>query len=225
MLILYLLRKLKKDSLLSRKIDQLKKFAVQLKTVFLLLVLTNTFANGGTKDNVSLVYNVVKSNMVIGTINISLETFGDSITYLLESDIKTKYVLDFKIKGKEKSVYRNGVLVYSSIYRTLNNTVKSNHSIKLKEGKYNLKKSNEFKMLDFKMIKRNLVTLYFKEPKGIKKIYCDNLNRFVDVIPLGEGRYKVVFSSGKQNIFHYRNGKCVKIEAVSKLFTVTLIPA
>jgi hypothetical protein len=44
------------------------------------------------------------------------------------------------------------------------------------------------------------------------------------VNPMGDGAYKVEFSKGKYNIFHYKNGRCTKIEAVSPMFDVTLIP-
>ena len=57
-----------------------------------------------------------------------------------------------------------------------------------------------------------------------RTIRYDNHPTNPKVEPLGKGIYKVELSKGKYNIFHYKNGRCVKIEAVSPLFDVTLIP-
>jgi hypothetical protein len=168
---------------------------------------------------------VVKNNSVIGTINITRLTQKDSVVYSLQSNIKAKYILKFNISGKETSIYKNDVLVYSSVLRKFNNQVKANHTIIYKNKQYHLKLSGNLQPLNFNEIQQNLVMLYFKEPKGFTSIFCDNLKQMVKLKPLGNGRYKVPFSNGKHNIFHYKNGKCIKIEAKSNLFNVTLIPA
>ena len=73
------------------------------------------------------------------------------------------------------------------------------------------------------MIRSNLITLFFKEPIDVREIYADNSRKFVNVTSMGQGMYKVHFSNGKYNIFHYKNGKCIRIDAISSLFNVTLI--
>jgi hypothetical protein len=68
------------------------------------------------------------------------------------------------------------------------------------------------------------MSLYLTEPVGIATVFCDNQKEMVKVIPMGDGIYKVELSKGKYNVFHYKNGRCTKIEAVSPMFDVTLIP-
>ena len=166
----------------------------------------------------------LKNNNIIGSIKITENISRDSVTYTIESQVETKLILTFKVVGKEKYIYRDGTLIYSSLYRTLNNKVKTNHCILYNDGEYSLQTPEKISPLSFEDIKQNLMILYVHEPIGVKSVFCDNQKQMVKVEPLGKGIYKVELSKGKYNIFHYKNGRCVKIEAVSPLFDVTLIP-
>lgn len=224
MLIVYLLKKMKRHPFFSRKLLFIKKLAIRLKIFIVFFMITTSYANDKNPlEQIS--YNVVRNNVTIGTIKVSCNTKSDSTIYALESSIDVRYVLKFSIRGKETAIYKNGVLVYSSVYRKVNNKVKANHNVTYKNDNYHLEVDGTKKELDFKDIQDNLVMLYFKEPKGVKHIYCDNVKRMVNLEPMGKGKYKVAFSDGKYNIFHYENGKCVRVEANSSLFSVTLIPA
>ncbi|UKM66243.1 hypothetical protein GSB9_02824 [Flavobacteriaceae bacterium GSB9] len=216
-LILYLLKRFRKSNNTNKIKVNLKKVALKIKSVFLLPAILCTLAFSNVNEDKSLTYNVLKNDSVIGTIIINKEGYGDSIVYNLKSNIQAKFLFKFKVKGREKAVFKKGVLVYSSVYRTLNNKTKVNHEIVFKEGKYNVNINN--------LIKRNLITLYYNEPTNVKTVFCDNLKKMVKVQPIGNGRYRVDFENGKYNIFHYKSGKCIKVEAVSRLFNVIIIPA
>jgi hypothetical protein len=205
-------------------IKQLRSLANRLKVIFFLFVLMGVYANDGVGNPKLHAYKVVKNNTIIGSIKVSIDVTSDSTIYILESAIKTKYLRVFNIFSKEKSVYKNDLLVYSSIYRTLNNKVKANHNIRLKDGQYKLEMSDKLKALEVEVIRSNLVTLFFKEPIDIQETYSDNLRKLVRVTSLNQGKYKVDFSRGKYNIFHYKNGKCERIDAFNSLFHVSLIP-
>lgn len=172
----------------------------------------------------SLIYNIVRNDEVIGKIEINLSTIGDSVTYDIDSDVLAKFILKFKVVGKEKYIYKNGILVYSSQFRTLNDRVKTNHSILYQKGRYSFQTPEKTSSLNFEAIKCNIIKLFINEPVGINTVFCDNQQQMLKVESLGIGIYKVEFSKGKYNIFHYKNGRCVKIKAVSPLFDVTLIP-
>lgn len=223
-LILYLIRRFKRKSDPSKECATLKKLVLKLKSVLFFVVVACSFAFTSVSSSKALKYYVVKNNEIIGTIEMSKSSFDDSIVYNLESNIKAKFLLKFNITGKEKSIYKNGLLIYSSVLRTLNNKTKVNHRIIFKGEKYKLQSDKRDEVLNFNLIKHNLIMLYFNEPLGVTTVFCDNLKEMVTVSSLGKGKYKVDFSSGKHNIFHYKNGKCIKIEAISPLFDVTLIP-
>ncbi|WP_298237844.1 DUF6134 family protein [uncultured Algibacter sp.] len=224
MLIVYLLKKSPYGSALLVKLISIKTTIIRLLILFALLVVTSSYANGNNPNNKTIAYKVVKNNKNIGTIKVIKIYKDNAITYKLESKIEAKYLLKFHIVGSEQSIYKNGALVYSSVYRKVNNKVKVNHTVALKNGQYTVKTKNEEKALELETIYNNLVTLYFNEPKRVKSIYCDNIKKNAPVEVLENGKYKVEFTRSKYNVFHYKAGKCIKIEAFSSLFDVTLIP-
>ncbi|WP_242117680.1 DUF6134 family protein [Aestuariivivens sediminicola] len=222
MLILYLIKKAKERTFNFKRLFGFKKLLLRLKLG--LTVLITTVSYGINEEPVHQIsFNVVRNNKVIGSIDIRCKTQNDSTIYVLESQIKAKYILAFNIKGKEKTVFKDDLLIYSSVFRKVNNKIKSNHSLSYRNQKYQLEKSGKVEHIGFNEIHRNLVTLYFTEPKGISTIYVDNETKMVNIKDIGFGKYQVRFSDGKYNVYHYSNGRCVKVEANSSLFNVTLI--
>jgi hypothetical protein len=213
--------------LLLNRITKLNRIMCKVIAVLILLGSTITYGYSKVKinePNKSIIYNIVRNDIVIGKIKINQTVSGDSIIYTIESDVKGKFILKFKVVGKEKYIYKNGTLIYSSLFRTLNDKVKTNNCIIYNKGEYSFQSPEGNKSLNFEIIKQNLMTLFINEPIGIESVFCDNQQQMVKVKPIGKGIYKVELSNGKYNIFHYKNGRCIKIEAVSPLFDVTLIP-
>ncbi|MBT8259811.1 MAG: hypothetical protein KJN82_00730, partial [Bacteroidia bacterium] len=125
-------------------------------------------------------------------------------------------------EGKERSVYRNDTLIYSSVYRKLNNRIKVNHTLTFNKGSYALIKGQNKSSLNFNAITCNLVVLFFEEPVGIDKVYCDKLKKHLDIIKKSKGKYKVKFPNGTYNVFNYKNGKILYVEAVGTFYKVKL---
>ena len=225
MLIFYLIKRFRKIRFSLKDTLKPKKSFVKLKILILFFTLSNVQAHNKIDEISTLTYNVVRNDNVIGTIKIFKNSKDNATIYLLESNITAKFILKFNISGKEKSVFKNGILVYSSVFRKLNNKVKVDHNITYKKGQYKLQTFNKVKPLNLDSIKQNLITLYFEEPIGLNTIFCDNLKQNVKVEKIAHGVYKVEFENGKHNTFYYKKGRCVKIKASSNLFNVTLIPA
>ncbi|TWO33276.1 hypothetical protein E1J38_005105 [Seonamhaeicola sediminis] len=166
----------------------------------------------------------MKNNKSVGSITIKREKLGNSIAYTLSSKIKAKFIVEFDIEAEEKSIYKEGALVYSSIFRKLNDKVKLNQSLSLVEGQYVLKSLDATEALSLNVIYRNLITLFFNEPINVKKIYSDKFKKMISIIPLGNGKYKINFSHNTSNVYHYENGKCTMIEAKGPFYKVKLVP-
>ncbi len=205
--------------------DTIKRYAFKFKYILPFLLLSMASLDNTSPKAELIAFNVINKNSKIGYINIEKRLQDESITYTLNSNINAKLLFNFNAVAEERSVYKKDTLVFSSIYRKLNNKVNRNQSLTLVNGKYILSHKDDEELLPIDWIRRNLVTLYFEEPIGISMVFCDNQNQMVKVKPMGDGIYKVEFSKGKYNVFHYKNGKCVKIEAVSPMFDVTLIPS
>lgn len=223
-LILYLIKRMKYGSSASTDFKKFREIALKIKSVFFFLILSICFSFHTLNATERITYKVVKNNTTIGYICIERKTSKNVTTYTSKSDIQAKFLVTVSVTCAEKSVFKNGVLVYSSVFRKINEKVKVNHKLERRENQYVLIKNNQEQLMEMEELYQNLITLYFEEPKAINKVYCDNLKHEVAVKPLNNGCYRVDFEKGKYNIFYYKEGKCIKIDAFSKMFDVTLIP-
>ena len=210
----------RKYSVLSR-LKNLKGNHLKAKIVFvalLFLIKTSSIA-----QNQNLSFEVWKNNSHIGNISMTEKINSDSVVYDLSSKIKAKVILSFNVTGIEKTIYKNGLLVYSSVYRKLNSKEKVNKELHFNDGKYQLLNSGRISTLPLSEINVNLVLLYFYEPVNISQVYCDNHNSMAKIVLLENGKYQVTFPDGSYNIFYYQNGKCKKVDAFTSLYEVQLI--
>ena len=227
-LILYLAKKFGLKTSQHGRIEVLLRHIQKVVVLIILSVVVkanaSNFTNANSENKSVAIFKVLKNDKIIGTIEIVKQQSDNIIIYNVSSEINAKFILKARVVGKETYVFKNGILEYSSLYRTLNNKVKVDQSLVYENGEYYLKKLDSEKLLDLKEIGQNLVMLYFLEPQGTDSIYWDLESEMVNVQCIGKGIYKVKLSSGKYNTFYYEHGRCVKINAVSPLFSVTLIP-
>jgi hypothetical protein len=200
-----------------------KSYVYKLKYILPFFLLSNTSSdNVNTKvENIS--FNIINKNKNIGFIDIEKRDLEHTTTYIVNSEVNTKVIFNFSATGREKSIYRTDTLIYSSIFRKLNKKIKLDQRLTLDNGRYilNYKKNNE--VLDFEVIKRNLVTLFFYEPIGVQQVYSDKYKKMVDINAQGKGKYKVVLPNKSVNIYHYDKGTCTRIDVKGSFFKVKLI--
>lgn len=196
---------------------------VFLRRTILFIVMLFLFVQNGNAQDHNLSFEVWKNKSLIGTISMNEKINLDSVVYDLTSEIKAKVLIKLNVTGIEKTIYKNGVLVYSSVYRKLNSDEKVNKKLLFNDGKYYLINRGRKRALSIDKIKGNLVTLYFYEPINISQVYCDNHNAMASVVLIGTGKYQVNFPDGSYNVFYYKNGKCKKVDAFTSLYEVQLI--
>lgn len=195
-------------------------FKLKYLAPFLLISMITPILVEGKKENIE--FEIFNKDKKIGYISIIKSTKGMQTAYRVESKVETKFIIKFKAIGKEISVYENDTLVYSSMYRKINRKIKVNQVVEFKHGNYYLNDKEKIELIDPKIIRCNLVQLYFKEPVGISKVYCDKQKKFLKVHSLGNGKYKVYFKKGNYSVFNYQNGECVSIDAIGTFFKVLL---
>ena len=215
-LLLYLFRRLRRSTARPPVLKRLKCTPV----LILLLV-----CGLGTAQPDVRTFRVDRKGKSLGYIEIKKETRLGEEHFTLTSKIWARLVMNFKVESGEKAIFRNGNLVYSSVYRTLNNKVKSDLEVVRRPVGYEYIDSQGRRNLSIDAIHCNLHQLYFKEPgKEIRQVYWDNQTQLVDLTSLGNGKYRVDFSNGDYNIFWYTNGKCARVEVFKSLYYLELIP-
>lgn len=202
---------------------KLKSILLNIKYLVPFLLLSMLNSNNELNNSENKIFDIVNKKGSVGFIEIERIVNDNTTTYNINSQVETRILLRFKAKGKEKAVFRNDTLIFSSIYRKLNNKVKVNQIITLEDKSYFVNTNKNIEQLNINVIKCSLVMLYFEEPKGVDKVYCEKLKTFLNIVPMKNGTYKVNFSNGSYNIFHYVRGNCTMVEAVGSFYNVKLV--
>jgi len=223
MLLIYTLKKGFKESASFDLVLILKKLAHKIKYILPYFLLSNISIDNTIPDVEKISFSIVNNDSKIGYINIQKTSANQITTYSIESEVNTKVIFNFSAVGQEKSIYKDDTLIYSSMYRKLNNKVKLNQSLEFIDGKYVLKNKGKEERIDLESINRNLVTLFFFEPKGFQKVFSDKYSQMVDVTPIGQNKYEVILPNKSSSIYHYKNGRCTKIDVEGSFFKVELM--
>jgi hypothetical protein len=187
--------------------------------ILMLLLLTSLFVPAQqTKHE----YIVMHKGSQVGTMTLLRQQAGARTTLKMESKIKAKLLFTFTAKAIEEVVFENGIMIRSYVYRKMNGTEKLNQETRLSTNTYIISRGNEQQRLDKYPIHYSMICLYLQEPVGINKIYSDNLQRFLAIIPLGSNEYRIDFPGGNFNEYFYRDGKCVRIEIHHKFYRSTI---
>lgn len=170
-----------------------------------------------------MVYTVKKGNNVIGTFVVSETGTPDSKTIKLESHIKTSFIVSIVVDAKEESIFQNGVLSQSTVFRKVNGNEKLNKKHRLYGNGYVIETAKKKDTLCCIKIVYNLMNLYSTEPVGIGKVYSDNYQEFLFIKNLGSHVYRIDVPDGSYNKYFYTNGKCTKVEIHQSLYTITML--
>jgi len=222
-LFIYTFKKVFKRSHSFEITTTLKKLVFKIKYIIPFFLLSNTSNVNESAEVEKISFSIIKKNSRIGYIDVEKASLNKTTTYTIDSEVKVKVVFNFSAIGREKSIYKNDILVYSSVFRKQNNKVKLDQSLSLIKGKYLLKEKNKKEEINIDVINSNLVTLFFFEPIAIQEIYSDKYKKMVKIIPIGNSIYKVVLPNKSTSIYHYENGKCIMIEIVGSFFKVKLV--
>ena len=199
------------------------KRIISLSILFLMLSFTSSEYDKPITDTVW--FDVIKNGRVLGYVKMEKINNETMTKYLIDSRITTRFLLNFDVESKETYIYRGDTLVYSYMYRKINNKEKLNQKILLDKGRYYLtNRKKQKQLLNTTYISCNLVKLFFDEPIGVDKVYSDKLRVFVDLSQESKNCYKVQFPNKSYTLFYYDNKKCIAIEAIGTFYHVKLIP-
>ncbi|MEJ2113529.1 MAG: hypothetical protein P8X62_07530 [Flavobacteriaceae bacterium] len=169
MALIYLIYFFKNRNKFLEKIN-LKKFQSsflrKLKYIFVFLLFS--FSTPELSSNVSetILFDVSRHNDSIGFVEIKRKTIDNVTSYIIDSEVNVRVIFNFKANGHEKSVYRDDILVYSKMYRKMNNKLKLDQSLTLENGSYIFKNKGKKEKLLFNSIKHNLVILLIRNIKS-----------------------------------------------------------
>lgn len=168
-------------------------------------------------------YKVMQGGDNVGWLVLSKKENGDTSSFSLVSEVKKRIIFLFTVTAKESAVFKSGQLIYSAQFRKTNDDTKLDKQTKFILGKYEVIDDGIKINLPYTYIGPNLLSLYFREPVGITRVYCENYTDFVPVVKATDGGYKVTYPDGNSNCFYYSRGLCTKIVVAHTFYTAQII--
>ena len=141
----------------------------------------------------------------------------------MESLVKTRFIMSFTATAMEETIFENGFLVFSSIYRKFNGTEKVNRKTVLDKNRYLVTNYSAVESKSSFPIDFNTLCLYYKEPLNYASVYSDNFQCFLPISDNGKHVYTVGLPDGSSNIYHYKNGICQEIDVHNALYSATVV--
>lgn len=173
-------------------------------------------------QDIKMNYSVKKGNKVIGSFTVEETTVDGSKTIKLESHIKTSFVVSITVDAKEESIFQNGILSQSTVFRKVNGDEKVNKKHRLYNNGYVIETGRKRDTLCCTQIIYNLMNLYCTEPVTIGKVYSDNYEKFLVIQKTEPHIYRIDVPDGSYNKYFYNNGKCTKVEIHQSLYTIVM---
>lgn len=225
-LIIWLLRRYRYRRYPPNKIQPgLKNLKTQLPSIVaaLLAALMLLITVASHSQNRQFKYEIVRNGNKVGTLNFS-ETTNGGMDYLkMESDVKTRFIFTFTAHANEDAVYRNGVLLHSSIYRKLNGNEKVNKQHFAQNNQYIIRGSRNTQVNNNYPITYSMLSLYSREPENISKVYSDNFETFLSVQKVESHKYKITLPDGNYNYYCYREGVLNLVEIHHSLYSANIV--
>jgi len=219
-IIVMLMRRYQKNNpqqflILKTKLSHAIKIMFLVGVAFLLVLVTRA-------QEKKLSYTVKRNGSTIGHMYVNEIKDGSSISLKLQSDIKTSFIISFSAKGIEEAQYDSGILVYSSVYQTLNGNEKLNKQIRYVNNSYIISDNGRQEKLHHTKIYYNLVCIYNHEPVTTAIVFSDKYQRFLPIQKIEGHHYRIRFPDGSANDYWFENGVCKKIEVDHKLYSATM---
>ena len=192
----------------------------------LLISLVFLFYGGLSADckSQTLNYKVVRNGSEIGWMKLEKSCEGNYCKMFLNSGLKFRIIIQLTASVFESSYFLNGKLVYSSQYHKSNGKVNVNKQTRFNGNGYEVIEDNETAKLDIgNDVSLNLLSLYFREPVSLTKVYCDKQQCYAPIEKTNDGGYKVRFPNGNSNCFYYSKGICNKVKIEHTFYSAEII--
>jgi hypothetical protein len=204
------------------KAEKIQQLFFKASRVIMLTIFCTLFMGLGFSQEKKLEYSIKRNGDVVGNIQFIQNSSGNRTIMKLESEVKTRIIFNFIARGNEETVYDDGIMTSSSIYRKMNGNVKADKKTKISRNGYTIYKGSKTETLNTYPIRYNMLSIYSIEPVNITKVYSDNFQQFLDIQKIKSQHYKINFPDGNYNEYYYDAGVCSRVEVHHSLYSASV---
>ena len=191
---------------------------ISLLFLFTIIFYAQVFAQQRTVK-----YNIMHDGERKGSMILTEEIKGNTKHVKIESEVKVRFILSFKIHSIEEAIFENGILIYSSLSRKINDDEKVGQRMELKGSVYKIICKNDCDEVPTYPVYNSILSLYCSEPVTLNSVYSDNFRKYVTIENKGNNVYKVSLPNGNNNYYSYKEGICVKVDVQQSFYPIQFI--
>lgn len=163
-------------------------------------------------------YRITRNNKEIGKLQVLQQIKSEHVYISLHARIHAQMLIPLSIVTRDEAMFKNGIMTQSVVFRQVNEKVTVNRKTTLQGKNYELLDGEKSKRLNRYPIAMNMMLLYLTEPIGIKQIYSDHYQQFVEIVKTGQHTYKVMLPEDAYNTYEYKDNNCYRVRVSNKLY-------
>lgn len=169
-----------------------------------------------------ITFDIIFKGNKIGSLKATEEEKGRQVIKDIKTQSDTR-ILAFAVhvESELNTVHEEGVLVKGTAYRHANRGSEDVHASTVKKAIRQYERERNGKKTSLaEVITTCVADLYFREPKGLNKVYSNMFAEFVSLKALGKGKYQLTTPDKKTSYFTYENDRLVMMEVETPVGTV-----
>jgi hypothetical protein len=166
------------------------------------------------------VFNVFFKDKSIGTMRVVEEKSGTKSIKDLSTQTDAKILaMSIHVESEVKSTHENGILIQATSYRHANRGAEDVHAkvTRINDKNYVKERNGVKGRIEGQQIDMCLIDLFFREPKGVKKVFSNMYAEFLIIKEIGAGKYRVITPDNKDSYYTYKDNKLTTVESNTPL--------
>lgn len=200
---------------------QVNSFHKLLKKRTALSILALLFATASYAQEETSTYQIKRNGDVIGQMQFKQKRNGTDTYLSMNSKVKTRFIFEINVQTADEAHFKNGQLMYSTVYRKVNGREKEHKETKLTNQNYQLQAGNKLNAISGS-ISYNMMLLYCKEPINITQVYSDSFQQILAIKRTAPNTYRINLPDGNYNDYYFQNGICKTVKVHHSLYTITM---
>lgn len=171
-------------------------------------------------QNTTLAYDVLRNNTVIGSLTATEKISGNKTFLLLNSNVKTRFIISYSSHVDEAAVFENGAMIYSYFYKKENGD-ETRKSMVTSGNRYRLINNGAIDSQNYFPVNYNYIQMFLQQPDATTtQVYSNNYEQFLPVERVSSNKYRIQLPNGDYNYYTYSNGQCTQVDIKRTLFTL-----
>lgn len=167
-----------------------------------------------------IIFDVHYKSRKIGTVHAVENKSGNQTIKGLKTITATEILkIYLNVESEISTIYKDSTMIKSVAYRHSNRGNENVHATvtKVEDKTYHIIRNGKKDKIENIRINFCEVDLYFREPKGIDKIFSTMYAKMVPLKLVGPGKYLMITPDNKDSYYTYLNGKLILVEANTAL--------